>query len=167
MLYRLTRMLFTSGEEGSVSWKVSGLEWTLRADDHGYWELATTARLGLELVGLSLAIGEVCGSIILPVLLMSREQPALMRLLPRAALAVAGAPCLIVAACLLSAARGVLDDAVAAALGVALGAVAYSAMWSSIGRPVRSRLLLTLGIGRTRVAASSAGPRARESSDEP
>ena len=46
-LYRNTRMLFTSGEEGLVTWRVAGKEWTLRADDHGYWELAGNQSLGL------------------------------------------------------------------------------------------------------------------------
>ena len=103
----------------------------------------------------SLALGEVCGSVILPMLLMRREQPALMELLPRAALAVAGAPCLVVAACLLTAARGVLDAPVAAALGALLGAVAYAVQWSSIGRPMRARLLAAVPLGRARVSRSS------------
>lgn len=46
-LYRNTRMLLTSGEEGLVTWRVAGKEWTLRADDHGYWELAGNQLLGL------------------------------------------------------------------------------------------------------------------------
>ena len=46
-LYRNTRMLFTSGEEGLVTWQVAGKEWTLPADEHGYWELAGNPPLGL------------------------------------------------------------------------------------------------------------------------
>ena len=46
-LYHTTRMLFTSGEEGAVTWRVGKLEWTTRADDHGYWEL--TSNMPLEL----------------------------------------------------------------------------------------------------------------------
>jgi phosphatidate phosphatase APP1 len=46
-LYRTTRMLFTSGEEGAVTWRVGALEWTVRADDHGYWELTSNVPLGL------------------------------------------------------------------------------------------------------------------------
>jgi len=117
--------------------------------------LLAPARLGLEAVGLSLALGEVCGSIILPVLLMRREQPALMQLLPRGALAVAGAPCLVVAACQLAAARGVLDYPAAAALGGVLGVAVYSMSWLSIGRPVRARLLTAVRVGRTRVSRTS------------
>jgi phosphatidate phosphatase APP1 len=45
--FRTTRMLFTSGEEGAVTWRVGKFEWTVRADDHGYWEL--TANTPLEL----------------------------------------------------------------------------------------------------------------------
>ncbi len=47
-LYRTTRMLFTSGEEGAVTWRVGKLEWTVRADDHGYWEMAANTPLQLE-----------------------------------------------------------------------------------------------------------------------
>jgi O-antigen/teichoic acid export membrane protein len=111
-----------------------------------------SARLGLEAVGLSLALGELCGSVVLPLLLMKREQPALMQLLPRSAIAIAGAPCLVVATCLLAAARGVLDAPVAAALGVVLSLIAYAASWSSIGRPVRARLLMAVRLGRARAS---------------
>ena len=47
-LYRNTRMLFTSGEEGVVTWRVADKEWSLRADDHGYWELAGNQALGFS-----------------------------------------------------------------------------------------------------------------------
>jgi phosphatidate phosphatase APP1 len=47
-LYQTTRMLFTSGEEGAVTWRVGKLEWTTRADDHGYWELTSNIALALE-----------------------------------------------------------------------------------------------------------------------
>lgn len=46
-LYRNSRMLFTSGEEGLVTWRVGTSEWTLRSDDHGYWELAGNPPLTL------------------------------------------------------------------------------------------------------------------------
>ena len=46
-LYRNTRMLFTSGEPGLVTWHVADKEWTLRADDRGYWELAGNQSLDL------------------------------------------------------------------------------------------------------------------------
>jgi phosphatidate phosphatase APP1 len=46
-LYRNTRLLLTSGEEGAVSWRVDDFTWTLRADDHGYWELVSNTPLPL------------------------------------------------------------------------------------------------------------------------
>ncbi len=46
-LYRNTRLLLTSGEEGAVSWRVGDFSWTLRADDHGYWELLSNVPLPL------------------------------------------------------------------------------------------------------------------------
>ena len=39
-LYHNTRLLLTSGEEGFVTWRAAGHEWTTRADDDGYWTLA-------------------------------------------------------------------------------------------------------------------------------
>lgn len=46
-LYRNTRLLFTSGEEGTVRWSVGPWRWQTRADDHGYWELHGNQSLGL------------------------------------------------------------------------------------------------------------------------
>ncbi len=40
-LYRTSRLLLTSGEEGSVTWRVADHEWTTRTDDDGYWTLRT------------------------------------------------------------------------------------------------------------------------------
>ncbi len=39
-LYHNTRLLLTSGEEGFVTWRAAGCEWTTRVDDDGYWTLA-------------------------------------------------------------------------------------------------------------------------------
>ena len=47
-LYRNTRMLLASGEEGTVTWRVADNEWSVRADDHGYWELAANQPLTLK-----------------------------------------------------------------------------------------------------------------------
>lgn len=47
-LYRNTRLLATSGEEGAVTWRVADLEWSTRADDNGYWELAMNRPLALN-----------------------------------------------------------------------------------------------------------------------
>ena len=46
-LYRNSRLLLTSGEEGAVTWRVADLEWSLRTDDDGYWELAMNRPLAL------------------------------------------------------------------------------------------------------------------------
>ncbi len=45
--YRNTRLLLTSGEEGVITWRVNALEWSLRTDDDGYWELASNQPLAL------------------------------------------------------------------------------------------------------------------------
>lgn len=47
-IYRNTRMLLTSGENGIVTWRVPGYEWTLRAGDHGYWALAASQSVDLK-----------------------------------------------------------------------------------------------------------------------
>ena len=46
-LYRNTRLIFTSGEEGRVSVSAGGAQWQTRADDHGYWQLQTNQPLAL------------------------------------------------------------------------------------------------------------------------
>jgi phosphatidate phosphatase APP1 len=40
-LYKTTRGLLTSGEEGAVTWQVADWKWTVRTDDDGYWMLST------------------------------------------------------------------------------------------------------------------------------
>lgn len=47
-VYRNTRLLLTSGEEGAVTWRVAGAEWSVRTDDDGYWELASNQPLTLK-----------------------------------------------------------------------------------------------------------------------
>lgn len=39
-VWKNTRQLLTGGEEGFVTWRVAGHEWTTRTDDDGYWSLA-------------------------------------------------------------------------------------------------------------------------------
>ena len=46
-LFRNTRMLFTHGRRGLVTWRVVDNEWTVRADNHGYWALAGNHPLNL------------------------------------------------------------------------------------------------------------------------
>lgn len=40
VFYHNTRRLLTSGEEGFVTWRAAGHEWSTRTDDDGYWTLA-------------------------------------------------------------------------------------------------------------------------------
>lgn len=40
IFYHSTRLLLTSGEEGFVTWRAGGSQWTTRTDDDGYWTLA-------------------------------------------------------------------------------------------------------------------------------
>jgi phosphatidate phosphatase APP1 len=47
-IYRNSRLLLTSGEKGVVTWRVTGYEWSLRAGDRGYWELAASRPLELK-----------------------------------------------------------------------------------------------------------------------
>ncbi|XZG70986.1 phosphatase domain-containing protein [Chitinibacteraceae bacterium HSL-7] len=47
-LYRSTRLLFASGAEGEVDWKVGRLSWRTRTDDHGYWSLSANLPLPLS-----------------------------------------------------------------------------------------------------------------------
>jgi phosphatidate phosphatase APP1 len=47
-IYRNSRLLLTSGENGVVTWRVPGYEWTLRAGDRGYWALAASRPLELK-----------------------------------------------------------------------------------------------------------------------
>jgi len=46
-LYRNTRQLLTSGEQGAVTWRVADREWSLRTDEDGIWELAMNQPLAL------------------------------------------------------------------------------------------------------------------------
>ena len=95
------------------------------------------------------SLGELCGSVILPVLLLAREQPELMRQLPRGVIASAAAPCAVVAACLLGAAHGLLATPIALLSGALLGVVLYGLQWLAIGHPAREQLRLTLRLGRS------------------
>jgi phosphatidate phosphatase APP1 len=46
-LYRTTRLLFTSGEDGAIKWSTGGLQWESRADNRGYWSLRANQALDL------------------------------------------------------------------------------------------------------------------------
>jgi hypothetical protein len=97
--------------------------------------------LGLRAAGLAVAGGELFGSVLVPILWLSRQEPALMRRLPVRALLLGSLPALVVGAGLLVAARAVaaLPAAMAVALGVSL--LLYSLQWLELGRPMQDRLL--------------------------
>ena len=46
--YRNTRLLLTSGEEGTATWRVADWQWSVRTDDDGYWALAVNQPLTLK-----------------------------------------------------------------------------------------------------------------------
>ena len=45
--YHTARMLLTSGEEGTVTWRAADWEWSVRTDDDGYWMLKMNKPLSL------------------------------------------------------------------------------------------------------------------------
>lgn len=47
-IYRNSRLLLTSGENGVVTWRVPGYEWSVRAGARGYWALAASRPLELK-----------------------------------------------------------------------------------------------------------------------
>jgi O-antigen/teichoic acid export membrane protein len=97
--------------------------------------------LGLSGAGLALAISELLGSVLLPLLLCARLEPELMRELPPRVLGVAALPSLLVGVSLLDAARSLFGAL--GAMAVALGGVAllYWWSWSELGAPLQARLL--------------------------
>ncbi len=97
--------------------------------------------LGLRAAGLSVALGELFGSVLVPVLWSQRREPELMRRLPLRALSLGALPALAVTAGLLAAARGMVAPLVAMAVALALSLLLYSRQWSELGRPMQSRLL--------------------------
>jgi O-antigen/teichoic acid export membrane protein len=98
-------------------------------------------RWGLGAAGLAVALGELCGSVLLPVALMARLEPEIMRGLPPRTLLLAGAPSAIVGATLIGVGQGWFSAPLAIGVAVALGLLVYSAQWSELGPPVQARLL--------------------------
>jgi O-antigen/teichoic acid export membrane protein len=108
--------------------------------------------LGLRGAGLALAFSELCGSVLLPMLLCARLQPELMRALPARARLVAALPCALAAASLLGAARGLLGGLGTMAVALGAGGLLYWLQWSELGAPMQARLL-ALVIRRREVGA--------------
>lgn len=100
--------------------------------------------LGLRGAGLALAFSELCGSVLLPLLLCARLQPELMRALPARSLLVAASPSALAAASLLGAARGLFGAFAAMAVALGVGGLLYWLQWSELGAPMQARLLAML-----------------------
>ncbi|HTV25541.1 MAG TPA: hypothetical protein VMG12_42890 [Polyangiaceae bacterium] len=97
--------------------------------------------LGLRGAGLAVALGELCGSVLLPVLLCARLQPELTRALPARGLLAALLPSALVAAVLVAVARGWVGALLAMAVALGVGGLLYFLQWSELGAPLQSRLL--------------------------
>jgi O-antigen/teichoic acid export membrane protein len=100
--------------------------------------------LGIPAAGLAVALGELCGSVILPAVLMRRIAPELTTRLPLAALLVRALPSAIVAIGLLGTAHHWLTSAHALVLTLTAGGLLYAVQWQALGAPLRQRLLGTL-----------------------
>jgi O-antigen/teichoic acid export membrane protein len=97
--------------------------------------------LGLPAAGLALAMGELFGSVLVPVVWLCRQQPELMRRLPPRALLLGALPTLAVGAGLLGAARAVAPVPLAMAVALGVSLLLYSLQWLELGRPMQDRLL--------------------------
>lgn len=103
---------------------------------------------GLRAAGMAVALGELCGSVLVPVLSVWSLQPELMRRLPLRGLLLAGLPSALVAACLLPAARGLASGSLVMAVALGGATLLYSLQWSELGRPMQARLLSLARMGR-------------------
>jgi O-antigen/teichoic acid export membrane protein len=97
--------------------------------------------LGMPAAGLAVALGELCGSVILPAVLMRRIAPELTTRLPLGALVVRMLPSAVVAAGLLGAARGWSSPSLAVVASLTASSLLYAAQWRALGAPLRERLL--------------------------
>jgi O-antigen/teichoic acid export membrane protein len=104
--------------------------------------------LGLRAAGLALALGELFGSALVPMLCLRGVAPELMRRLPPRSLALGVLPSLVVASCLLGAARGLASPAVVMAVALPLAGLLYCLQWSELGRPMQDRLLALVRVER-------------------
>jgi O-antigen/teichoic acid export membrane protein len=103
---------------------------------------------GLRAAGMAVALGELCGSVLVPVLSVRSLEPELMRRLPWRALLLGALPSALVAGCLLAAARGLAPALLVMAVAVGGATLLYSLQWSELGRPMQDRLLSLARIGR-------------------
>jgi hypothetical protein len=95
---------------------------------------------GLRAAGVAVALGELCGSVLVPVVSVWGLEPELMRRLPGRALLLGALPSVFVLGCLLAAARGLAPTALVMAVALGGATLLYSLQWSKLGRPMQDRL---------------------------
>jgi O-antigen/teichoic acid export membrane protein len=105
--------------------------------------------LGLRAAGVAVALGELCGSVIVPVYCLWGVAPELMRRLPPRSLALGALPSLVVASGLLAAARGLAASSVVMAVALGIVSLLYFLQWSELDRPMQDRLLALLRLVRS------------------
>jgi O-antigen/teichoic acid export membrane protein len=98
-------------------------------------------RWGLGAAGLAVALGELAGSVVLPVVLMARLGPEIMQRLPLRTLLLALAPSLVVGTSLIGAAQGWFSISLGIGVAVGLLLLVYSVQWLALGTPMQARLL--------------------------
>jgi O-antigen/teichoic acid export membrane protein len=109
--------------------------------------LAAIGSGGLAAAGAAIALGELFGSLILPVLLMWRVAPETMRRLPARRLALAALPSGVLLLSLGAAARGVAPG-IAMAVALPMSLALYFVQWLDLGKPMQRRLIALIRPGR-------------------
>jgi O-antigen/teichoic acid export membrane protein len=102
---------------------------------------------GLRAAGAAVALGELCGGVLVPVLSVWGLAPELRRRLPVRALLLGAAPSLVVIGCLFAAARGIAAQPVLMAVAAAIGSLLYFRQWSELDPIMRARLLALARFG--------------------
>jgi O-antigen/teichoic acid export membrane protein len=103
---------------------------------------------GLRAAGLAVAVGEMCGGVLVPVLSVWGLAPELMQRLSVRSLLLGAAPSLVVVASLLAAARDILSLPVVMGVALALGGLLYFLQWSELDPIMQDRLLALARIRR-------------------
>lgn len=99
------------------------------------------SRFGLQAAGLAVALGELVGSVAIPIIIIRRLEPETMRRLPILSIALAVAPSVVVGSTLLSVSLGWLQPLTAMASGTLIAASLYALQWSKLAPHMQSRLL--------------------------
>jgi O-antigen/teichoic acid export membrane protein len=95
---------------------------------------------GLAAAGAALALGELFGSVLLPIVWMRRLEPGVMQGLPLRTLATCALPTAVVGLAVAGLARG-LPALLVMGVALAVSGLLYSLQWSELGRPMQRRLL--------------------------